>query len=215
MVRKHLYENPVPVEELVPEHPSSLVIRLPQPPNGDAEDLAFLYRIKGKTVGFFNRCGHVRLPMDLDDGKFFDLEGMIICRVHGARFDEEHGNCLMGPAYTGLYRLILRSDDVSSTSPSVKGSSVSANISQAESEVLDESTSASPAAKFGNPVTEPAHKLSTRLESKENLEPSSAVSEQARQTAQEDRPGNLTSNRGDNSETASVWVLGWEGPVSN
>ena len=45
--------------------------------------------------------------MDLDDGKFFDLDGMIICRVHGARFDEEHGQCLMGPAYTGLYRLIL------------------------------------------------------------------------------------------------------------
>ena len=91
----------------IPEHPSAIRIRLPEPPNGDPDDEAFLYRIGPDIFGFFNRCGHVRMPMDLDDGKFFDLEGMIICRVHGARFDEYSGSCVMGPSPVGLYRLLF------------------------------------------------------------------------------------------------------------
>ncbi len=124
-MRKHIYQEAVPVQEPVPDHPLALTVNLPEPPNGDHEDQAFLYRIKGKLTGFFNRCGHVRLPMDLDDGKFFDLDGMIICRVHGARFDEEHGQCLMGPAYTGLYRLII-SDHPSQNTDSDLGTGIGA-----------------------------------------------------------------------------------------
>lgn len=91
----------------IPDHPAVLRIDLPEPPGGDPTDQAFLYRLNGVYLGFFNRCGHIRLPMDLEDGRFFDPEGMIICRVHGARFDENQGHCLMGPASVGLYRLIL------------------------------------------------------------------------------------------------------------
>lgn len=108
-MRRHLYDQPIEVKESIPEHPRALRLDLPEPPNGDASDQAFVYRLDDEVVGFFNRCGHVRLPMDLDDGKFFDREGMIICRVHGARFDERSGACIMGPAYTGLYRLLIQS----------------------------------------------------------------------------------------------------------
>lgn len=106
-MRQLLYSNPVVLQAAIPEHPKALRVQLPEPPNGDQEDQAFIYRIEGALTGFFNRCGHVRVPLDLDDGNFFDLEGMIICRVHGARFDEKQGHCLMGPAYTGLHRLII------------------------------------------------------------------------------------------------------------
>ncbi|MCB1171042.1 MAG: Rieske 2Fe-2S domain-containing protein [Leptospiraceae bacterium] len=116
-MRKHLYNQPIPVLETIPEHPRALRLDLPEPPNGDPADQAFLYRIEGRVVGFFNRCGHVRLPMDLDDGKFFDLEGMIICRVHGARFDEKEGHCIMGPSPVGLYRLLLQGEQHSEPVP--------------------------------------------------------------------------------------------------
>ena len=89
--------------------PVALRLDLPAPPNGDHSDQAFFYLLaEGQLVGYFNRCSHVSLPLDFDDGRMLDAEGLLICRVHGARFAPEDGAVLMGPAPCGLIRVQCR-----------------------------------------------------------------------------------------------------------
>lgn len=89
----------------------ALKFRLPHPPNGDEWDEAFVLRLAdGRLVGFFNRCAHVTVPMDLDDGDFLDGTGLILCRVHGARYDPETGYPVLGPGRGPLVRLFVEEE---------------------------------------------------------------------------------------------------------
>lgn len=68
---------------------------------------AFFYKIKNQIVGFLNFCPHIQVPLDLGDHRFFNLEGNIICKVHGAQFSPYDGAVLCGPAKSSLYRILV------------------------------------------------------------------------------------------------------------
>lgn len=108
--RRHSYDPPIVLlgaANLIFEGPA-LKARVPAPPNGDATDEVFVIRLQdGSLRGYFNRCTHVTVPMDYDDGAFFDGSGLIMCRVHGARYDPETGEAVLGPGRGSLTTLIL------------------------------------------------------------------------------------------------------------
>lgn len=71
------------------------------------EEPAFVIRFRGKVHGYLNRCGHVPVEMDGEEGQFFDFSGLyLVCTVHGALYAPESGACLGGRCKgKGLTRL--------------------------------------------------------------------------------------------------------------
>jgi len=64
--------------------------------NGVAEP-CFLVRHDGQARAFFNRCGHLPVELDWQEGEFFDDSGLyLICATHGALYSPESGRCLGG-----------------------------------------------------------------------------------------------------------------------
>ena len=59
---------------------------------------AFVVRKNGKAHGYLNRCAHVAMELDWQEGVFFDFEGRdLLCSTHGATYDAATGRCLGGP----------------------------------------------------------------------------------------------------------------------
>ena len=59
---------------------------------------AFVVRYAGTARAFLNRCAHVPIELDWQDGRFFDASGLyLICSVHGAHYEPDTGRCVMGP----------------------------------------------------------------------------------------------------------------------
>src|SRR3954463_3544995 len=59
---------------------------------------AFVVRYAGKVHGYLNRCAHVAMELDWQEGVFFDLTGHdLLCSTHGAAYDPHSGNCRGGP----------------------------------------------------------------------------------------------------------------------
>jgi nitrite reductase/ring-hydroxylating ferredoxin subunit len=59
---------------------------------------AFVVRYAGKVYGFLNRCAHVAMELDWQEGVFFDSGGHdLLCSTHGAAYDPRDGRCLGGP----------------------------------------------------------------------------------------------------------------------
>jgi nitrite reductase/ring-hydroxylating ferredoxin subunit len=59
---------------------------------------AFALRIDGKVVSYINRCKHVAAELDWQPGEFLDADGQsIICALHGAQYEPNHGRCVGGP----------------------------------------------------------------------------------------------------------------------
>ena len=64
--------------------------------NGVTEP-AFVVRHRGVVHAFINRCGHVPVELDWQQGKFFDLTGLyLMCATHGALYSPESGRCIGG-----------------------------------------------------------------------------------------------------------------------
>jgi len=58
----------------------------------------FVVRFQGKVYGYVNRCAHVSVELDWNEGEFFDASGMyLMCAVHGAMYLPESGRCAGGP----------------------------------------------------------------------------------------------------------------------
>lgn len=74
---------------------------------------AFLVRHGGKVRGYLNRCSHVAMELDWQEGMFFDSEGRdLICSTHGALFSADEGRCLGGPCNgTPLVKLLVEERD--------------------------------------------------------------------------------------------------------
>ncbi|HSA90924.1 MAG TPA: Rieske 2Fe-2S domain-containing protein [Burkholderiales bacterium] len=70
---------------------------------------AFVIRHSGKVHGYLNRCAHVAMELDWQEGVFFDAEGRdLLCSTHGATYDAATGRCLGGPCNgTALVKLRL------------------------------------------------------------------------------------------------------------
>lgn len=59
---------------------------------------AFAVRYGGRVHGYLNRCAHVAMELDWQEGAFFDAEGRdLLCSTHGATYDARSGRCLGGP----------------------------------------------------------------------------------------------------------------------
>jgi nitrite reductase/ring-hydroxylating ferredoxin subunit len=63
---------------------------------------AFAVRYNGTVHAYLNRCAHVPIELDWNQGRFFDAEGLILlCSTHGAMYAPETGRCLGGPCSRG------------------------------------------------------------------------------------------------------------------
>jgi nitrite reductase/ring-hydroxylating ferredoxin subunit len=59
---------------------------------------AFAIRYAGRVHAYLNRCSHVAMELDWQEGAFFDLDGRdLLCSSHGATYDAQSGRCLGGP----------------------------------------------------------------------------------------------------------------------
>jgi nitrite reductase/ring-hydroxylating ferredoxin subunit len=74
---------------------------------------AFVVRQAGRVHGYLNRCAHVAMELDWQEGVFFDSEGRdLICSTHGALYEAASGRCLGGPCNgTSLVKLRLEERD--------------------------------------------------------------------------------------------------------
>ena len=60
--------------------------------------LGFVVCWHGRWLAYRNLCPHWSSRLDVR-GSFFPSDGaQIVCQVHGARFDPETGECILGPA---------------------------------------------------------------------------------------------------------------------
>lgn len=70
---------------------------------------AFIVRKDGVVHGYLNRCAHVAMELDWQEGVFFDSEGRdLLCSTHGAVYEARTGRCVGGPCNgTPLVKLRL------------------------------------------------------------------------------------------------------------
>lgn len=60
--------------------------------------MGFAVRFKGKIHGYLNRCAHVPVTLDWQEGDFFDLTRQyLLCGTHGAHYEPDTGLCVLGP----------------------------------------------------------------------------------------------------------------------
>jgi nitrite reductase/ring-hydroxylating ferredoxin subunit len=72
---------------------------------------AFAIRYKGRVHAYLNRCAHVAMELDWQEGVFFDADGRdLLCATHGATYDAASGLCVSGPCY-GRRLLKLRVEE--------------------------------------------------------------------------------------------------------
>ena len=74
---------------------------------------AFAIRFQGQVHAYLNRCAHLFLELDWDNGEFFDMDGeYLICANHGALFEPDSGECINGPCYgASLQKLSVKETD--------------------------------------------------------------------------------------------------------
>ena len=59
---------------------------------------AFAVRYQGRVHAYLNRCSHVAMELDWQEGVFFDSEGRdLLCSTHGATYSASGGHCVGGP----------------------------------------------------------------------------------------------------------------------
>lgn len=59
---------------------------------------AFAIRYRGRVHAYLNRCAHVAMELDWQEGVFFDADGRdLLCSTHGATYDAASGRCVGGP----------------------------------------------------------------------------------------------------------------------
>jgi nitrite reductase/ring-hydroxylating ferredoxin subunit len=67
----------------------------------------FVVRYDGKVYGYLNRCAHVPIELDWNQGEFFESSGLyLMCSTHGAIYVPETGQCAGGPCKGGRLRPI-------------------------------------------------------------------------------------------------------------
>ena len=69
---------------------------------------AFAVRYAGAVHAYLNRCTHVAMEMDYQEGQFFDDTGRwLLCSTHGAAYAPDTGACAGGPCQGGLVKIAL------------------------------------------------------------------------------------------------------------
>lgn len=81
-------------------------IRFPVTAGGE-DRTGFVIRYDGKVYGYLNRCAHVPIELDWNEGDFFESSGLyLMCSTHGALYTPETGMCAGGPCRGGRLRPI-------------------------------------------------------------------------------------------------------------
>lgn len=74
---------------------------------GGEQTSGFIVRYDGNVRGYLNRCAHVPIELDWNEGVFFDSSGLyLMCSTHGAIYLPESGYCAGGPCRGGRLRTI-------------------------------------------------------------------------------------------------------------
>lgn len=74
---------------------------------GGSASTGFVVRFDGKVYGYLNRCAHVPIELDWNEGEFFESSGLyLMCSTHGAMYEPENGRCVGGPCRNGRLRPI-------------------------------------------------------------------------------------------------------------
>lgn len=72
-------------------------IRFPLPALGEFAT-GFVVRFHGKPYAYVNKCAHVPVELDWNEGEFFAAQkDYLICATHGAHYQPDTGFCVMGP----------------------------------------------------------------------------------------------------------------------
>ena len=72
-------------------------VRFPVLAGGD-DATGFVVRFSGLVQGYLNRCAHVPMELDWNEGDFFESSGLyLICATRGAVYAPETGRCEGGP----------------------------------------------------------------------------------------------------------------------
>lgn len=81
-------------------------IRFPLTAGGE-DGGGFVVRYDGVARAYLNRCAHVPIELDWNEGEFFDSSGLyLMCSTHGAVYLPESGRCAGGPCRGGRLRPI-------------------------------------------------------------------------------------------------------------
>ena len=73
---------------------------------------AFAIRFEGQVHAYLNRCTHVAMEMDYQEGRFFDDSGQwLLCASHGAAYVPDTGECAGGPCHGGLIKVAMSEAD--------------------------------------------------------------------------------------------------------
>jgi nitrite reductase/ring-hydroxylating ferredoxin subunit len=74
---------------------------------------AFVVRKDGEAHGYLNRCAHVAMELDWQEGVFFDSDGRdLLCSTHGAIYEARTGRCIGGPCNRSpLVKLVIEERD--------------------------------------------------------------------------------------------------------
>lgn len=77
-------------------HERGLGVRFEVP--GSPAEPGFAVRFEGRPRAYLNRCGHVPVELDWQEGRFFDDSGLyLVCATHGALYRPADGSCAGGP----------------------------------------------------------------------------------------------------------------------
>jgi nitrite reductase/ring-hydroxylating ferredoxin subunit len=87
-------------------------VRFPVTAGGE-DASGFVVRYGGSVYGYLNRCAHVPIELDWNEGEFFDSSGLyLMCSTHGAVYLPESGRCAGGPCRGGrLYPVTVFESD--------------------------------------------------------------------------------------------------------
>ena len=81
-------------------------VRFPVTAGGE-DTSGFVVRYDGAVRAYLNRCAHVPIELDWNEGDFFDISGLyLMCSTHGAIYLPESGRCAGGPCRGGRLRPI-------------------------------------------------------------------------------------------------------------
>jgi len=74
---------------------------------GGEDRTGFVIRYGNKVYGYLNRCAHVPIELDWNEGEFFESSGCyLMCSTHGALYMPESGRCAGGPCRGGRLQAI-------------------------------------------------------------------------------------------------------------
>ena len=87
-------------------------VRFPVTAGGE-DCTAFVVRFAQQPRAYLNRCAHVPMELDWNEGEFFESSGeYLMCATHGALYEPTTGRCAGGPCRGGkLHPLTVNEHD--------------------------------------------------------------------------------------------------------